>query len=555
MKSHGVTDEPTAPSDGRPLLSVKGLSVDFSTTDGPARVVDDVSFDLEHGEMVGFVGESGSGKTVTSLAIMGLLPERTGRIAAGSVRLGSRELVGLSSDALRHIRGNEMAMVFQEPMTSLNPVFTVGNQIGEAARIHLGLSRRAARERATELLDLVGIPDAHRRVKDYPHAFSGGMRQRAMIAMAIACSPRLLIADEPTTALDVTIQAQILDLLAKLQEELGMGVLFVTHDLGIVAQVCQRVVVLYAGQVVEEARVEGFFERPRHPYSQGLLESMPQMTPVGELLHTIPGEVPRAGMSPSGCRFNPRCRYATAECSGDPVDLDASAGSADVLVRCIHEQELDLRVPGGDGQEDEGHLPVKIEPQAIAAATTTAAAEILLEARGLTKDFPVRRGVLRRVAGQIRAVDEIDLDIRVGETLGLVGESGSGKSTVARLITKLIDPTAGQVRLGDVELTSLSSKSLRRARRDFQMVFQDPYSSLDPKTTIGAAIGEPLTVHEGLRGTNRDERRSRTVDPGRTESRHGPALSAVLLRRPAATYRDRPGHRCCVPDWWCATSR
>ncbi len=463
-----------------------------------------MSFDLDRGEMAGFVGESGSGKTVTSLAIMGLLPARSARIAAGSVRFGTRELVGASTAELRDIRGNEIAMVFQEPMTSLNPVFTVGNQIGEAVRIHLGLSRRAARERAAELLDLVGIPDAHRRVKDYPHAFSGGMRQRAMIAMAIACGPRLLIADEPTTALDVTIQAQILDLLARLQQELGMAVLFVTHDLGIVAQVCQKVVVLYAGQMVEEAHVDRFFERPRHPYSQGLLESMPQMTPVGESLHTIPGEVPRAGRSPTGCRFNPRCRYATAECSSDPVQLDVSAGSPDVLVRCIHERDLDLRVLTEDREPRDRHQPDKTEAQATATAGDTA--EILLQAKGLTKVFPVRRGVLRRVAGHIRAVDEINFIIREGETLGLVGESGSGKSTVARLVTKLIDPTAGEVRLGDVDLTSLSSRSLRRARRDFQMVFQDPYSSLDPKTTVGSAIGEPLTVHEGLRGTNRDER-------------------------------------------------
>jgi peptide/nickel transport system ATP-binding protein len=508
MSSIGVTAVPPDPTDDGHLLSVTGLSVEFSASDGPARVVDDVSFDLERGEMVGFVGESGSGKTVTSLAIMGLLPERTARIAAGSVRFGGRELVGAPRGELRHIRGNQMAMVFQEPMTSLNPAFTVGNQIGEATRIHLDLSRGAARERAAELLDLVGIPDAHRRVRDYPHAFSGGMRQRAMIAMAIACGPRLLIADEPTTALDVTIQAQILDLLARLQDELGMAVLVVTHDLGIVSQVCQRVVVLYAGQVVEEARVDGFFDRPRHPYSQGLLESMPQMTPVGHPLHTIPGEVPRAGRSPRGCRFDPRCRYATAECSGDPVPLEESDGSPGVLVRCIHEGALDLRVRGPEADAGDGRQPAAVQP--TGPVSPPGAGEVLLEVTGLTKEFPVRRGVLRRVVGRIRAVDGIDLEIRRGETLGLVGESGSGKSTVARLVTRLIEPTAGQVHLGDVTLTSLSPAALRRARRDFQMVFQmvfqDPYSSLDPRSTVGASIGEPLTVHEGLRGTGRDER-------------------------------------------------
>ncbi len=488
--------DPAARSGEGALLSVRGLSVQVAAAGGWIPVVEDVSLDVADGEMVGLVGESGSGKTLTSLAVMNLLPARSARVAGGSVLLDGRDLLGLAPDELRTLRGDDVAMIFQEPMTSLNPAFTIGNQIAETIRIHRGEGRRAAAARAIELLDMVGIPDPRRRAKDYPHALSGGMRQRAMIAMAIACHPRLLIADEPTTALDVTIQAQILELFARLQRELGMGVLFVTHDLGIVSQVCRRVVVLYAGQVVEQANASSFFDRPRHPYAEGLLESMPQLGQPGQPLAVIPGEVPRPGHHPSGCRFHPRCRYCVPACETEPVALRPASDGSEVLARCIREAELELRGPAAPDRR----------PARPPAEAGPPPGPVILHATNLAKSFPVYRGVLRRVVGQVRAVDGIEVTIHGGETLGLVGESGSGKSTVARLVTRLIEPTSGRVELGDVDLRSLSPRALREARRDMQMVFQDPYSSLNPKITVGDTLGEPLVVHEGLRGSARGER-------------------------------------------------
>ncbi len=410
------------------LLAVEGLTVQFATAAGWLTVVEDVGFHVGAGETVGLVGESGSGKTVTALSVMRLLPARSAR-AVGSVRFGDRELTDLDEAGMRRVRGNEISMIFQEPMTSLNPAFTVGNQIAEAFRLHRGASRQQAWARAVEMLNLVGIPDAKRRAADYPHAFSGGMRQRAMIAMALACEPKLLIADEPTTALDVTIQAQVLDLMRSLQEQLGMAVLFVTHDLGVVADICDRVVVMYAGQVVEDATAVTLFGRPRHPYADALLASMPQLGSTGTHLHVIRGQVPTPGRFPEGCRFEPRCEHAAEACGASPVALVASEAGG--RVRCIRADELPLR---GSRWAD-----------AVAASSrpATSGAAPLLELRGLTKSFPVKSGMLKRVIGQVRAVAGVDLTVHQGETVGLVGESGSGKSTVARVALRLIEPTAG----------------------------------------------------------------------------------------------------------------
>jgi len=478
---------------GPSLLTVEGLTLQFATAAGWLTVVEDVGFRVRVGETVGLVGESGSGKTVTSLGVMGLLPRRSARRAAGSVAFGGRELTALDDAAMRRVRGNEISMIFQEPMTSLNPGFTVGNQIAETVRLHRGVSKKAARERAVEMLNLVGIPDARRRADDYPHAFSGGMRQRAMIAMALACEPKLLIADEPTTALDVTIQAQVLDLMRSLQDQLGMAMLFVTHDLGVVADICDRVVVMYAGQVVEDATVPALFSRPRHPYADALLASMPQLGASGDHLHVIPGRVPTPGRFPEGCRFHPRCEHAVEACSAAPVELLATPDGA--RVRCLRADELQLL--GSHWAEAQG---------ASRQRATTANNEPLLELRGLTKSFPVRSGVLKRVVGQVRAVDGIDLTVHQGETVGLVGESGSGKSTVARVALRLVEPTAGAVWFDGEEITAMGQRELRRHRRGMQIVFQDPYSSLDPRATIGDTIGEPLAVHEGLRKGAREVR-------------------------------------------------
>lgn len=493
MTSVAPTLEPAAGTVGE-LLHVEGLSVTFGTAAGDVTVVDDVSLSVAPGETVGLVGESGSGKTVTSLAVMGLIPPRQGRVHADALRFEGRDLLHAPREELRALRGEAMSMIFQEPMTSLNPAYTVGNQVAETVRAHRHVSRSAARARALEMLERVGIPDPARRAKDYPHAFSGGMRQRAMIAMALANEPKLLVADEPTTALDVTIQAQILELMRSLQRDLGMAIVFVTHDLGVVAEICDRVVVMYAGQVMEESPVGELFARQRHPYTEGLMASIPQVTPPGEPLPVIPGQVPRPDQVPPGCRFAPRCSYADARCAA-PVPVVGATGTK---VRCVRAGELSLAGTRWRPPDAVREAPA---PDARPAPGGPAP---LLRVRGLRKDFPVHSGLLRRTVGYVRAVDGIDLDLAPGETLGLVGESGSGKSTTARVVLRLLEPTAGSVQLEGKELTTLRVAELRRARRSMQIVFQDPYSSLDPRATIADTVGEPLEVHRGLRGRARD---------------------------------------------------
>ena len=324
-----------------PLLEVQDLQTSFDLGGRPVVAVDGVGFSVSAGETLAIVGESGSGKSVTALSIMGLLPRRVGRITHGSIRLGTRELTGLDDTEMRGIRGKEIGMIFQEPMTSLNPVHTVGTQIAEVLVEHESLSAADARARAIEMLELVGIPEPSRRVDSYPHEMSGGMRQRAMIAMALACEPSLLIADEPTTALDVTIQAQILDLMDELQERLGMAIIFITHDLGVVAQMARRVVVMYAGQVVETGPVDEIFNRPKMPYTAGLIASIPRLgSSRGQRLRTIPGNVPSISNRPSGCRFGPRCAHASDACRDTAPSLEMVSESHQV--RCLRWNELDL---------------------------------------------------------------------------------------------------------------------------------------------------------------------------------------------------------------------
>jgi peptide/nickel transport system ATP-binding protein len=354
-------------------------------------------------------------------------------------------------------------------------------------------------ERAVEMLDRVGIPDAHRRVDDYPHAFSGGMRQRAMIAMALSCDPKLLIADEPTTALDVTVQAQILDLIRSLQLEFSTAVLFVTHDFGVVADICERVAVMYAGQIVEEAPVDQVFARPHHPYAEGLMASMPQAAQPGQRLTVIPGHVPRPGFFPDGCRFHPRCTYVADECIHGAVPLTRRDSNASA--RCVRQDQLELK-----GAPDIFGATDAVFGSLHAGSATATVALPLLQVRDLRKAFPIVRGFLRRVAGHVQAVDGVSFDIAAGETLGLVGESGSGKSTVARLVLRLIEASSGSVLFEESEVLQLGARELQRARRDMQIIFQDPYSSLDPRSTIADAVGEPLEIHEGLRGKARDQR-------------------------------------------------
>jgi peptide/nickel transport system ATP-binding protein len=489
-ESGRIESEPQIPpATGEPLLRVTGLEVQFLAGGSWRSVVEDVSFDIEAGATLGLVGESGCGKTVSSLAVMGLIPPANGRIASGSVLFEGRDLLKVDPEELRQVRGDRIAMIFQEPMTSLNPAFTIGDQICLAVRSHRRVPKADAMARAAEVLDRVGIADARRRLDDYPHTFSGGMRQRAMIAMALACEPSLLIADEPTTALDVTVQAQILELLRSLKDETGMGMLFVTHDLGVVADICDRVTVMYAGQVVEHAPTGRLFAKPRHPYTEGLLASMPQRAVPGRRLTVIPGRVPAAGQIPSGCRFHNRCGFAAPACKEPVALVDVDSGAA---VRCIRHKELSLRGTSDPPAEAIAAAPVRREP--------------LLTVEGLRKDFPVTTGLLRRVRGQIRAVDGIDLAVGAGETVGLVGESGSGKSTVARLVLRLVDPSGGSIVVQGQDLAAARGRALRKARADMQMVFQDPYSSLDPRSSIGRSVGEPLEIHLGMHGSERDKR-------------------------------------------------
>ena len=372
---------------------------------------------------------------------------------------------------MNRIRAREIAIVFQEPMTSLNPVYTIGDQIGEVIALHEGLSRRAVLERTIDMLALVQIPNPKRRVNDYPHQFSGGMRQRVMIAMALSCRPKLLIADEPTTALDVTIQAQILDLLQDMKSRFGMSIMLITHAMGVVAEVAQRVVVMYAGKVVEEAPVGQLFANPRHPYTQGLIRSIPRIDKAAvrkTRLQTIAGVVPRLINPPPGCRFAPRCNFATDECRlAQPALARARTGPQGR----VHPR-------GSDRLMSE---PSMSEP--------------LLRVSNLTKQFPLKGGLFGRQAGSVHAVDGVDFQVGHGETLGLVGESGCGKSTTGRCVLRLIEPTSGEIHFEGKNVRSLEADALRILRRDIQIIFQDPYASLNPRMNVGAIVGEALIIH------------------------------------------------------------
>jgi len=505
---------PTAgPTPVAPLLDVHNLRIEFLTRGTWLPVMEEANFSVPRGKTLGLVGESGSGKTVSALAVMGLLPAKVSQVA-GSISFEGQELTTVSPSRLRQLRGNEIAMIFQEPMTSLNPAFTVGNQIAEQVRAHREISRADAWKVAIEMLDRVEIPHAATRAQDYPHAFSGGMRQRVMIAMALSCSPKLLIADEPTTALDVTTQSQIIALLHTLQREEDMAMIFVTHDLGVIADVAADVVVMYAGQIVEQATAVDLFGRPRHPYTEALLDSIPQLTPKGEPLHAIPGMVPRADQFPAGCRFAPRCSYVLEACTAEPVSMreparadGATTGRAEAsrsritVARCVRQDDLVL--------SSVADLGTSLSPSTQGGIESVVVAETpVLEVTDLVMDFPIRSGVLRRTTGAIRAVDQVSLSVDPGTTLGLVGETGSGKSTLARLILRLIDPTSGTIVVDGKDITSLRGTALRRHRETMQLVFQDPYSSLDPRQSIAEVVGEPLAIHTSM---NRAEREQRVV--------------------------------------------
>lgn len=438
-----MLDQQKQNDDVHPIAQIKGLRVEFQTKDGPVVGVEDVSFDINPGETVCVVGESGSGKSVSSLSLMRLVEFGGGEITGGQLwfdRPGAEDvdLAHTGSELMRTIRGNEIGMIFQEPMTALNPVFTIGRQLTEGLRLHKKIGKAEADERALELMREVRIPEPERRLQQYPHELSGGMRQRVVIAMALACKPRLLIADEPTTALDVTIQAEILALMDRLKRETGTAVMFITHDMAVVAQMADRVVVMFRGNKVEEGPVAEIFENPQHPYTKALLAAVPKL---GEM---------------------------TGKPLPEPMKLLGSENNA------IHP------IPGSD--------------------------EVLLTVKNLTTRFPVKGGFFRRTVANVHAVEDLSFTIKKGQTLSLVGESGCGKSTAGRSILRLVDPMSGEVNLGGKDIMALDPNGLREARLDMQMIFQDPFASLNPQMQLSDQVAEPIHNYGTLKGAAVQER-------------------------------------------------
>ena len=472
----GATANPAVPHSL--LLSVRDLRTALYTDTGVVRAIDGIDLDLRRGETFALVGESGCGKSMTALSITRLLPEN-GRIEGGSVELDGVDLLGLSEARMRDVRGRRIAMIFQEPATSLNPVLTVGRQIVEVIERHTELRGAAVRKRVLELLDAVGIADSARRIDEYPFQLSGGMKQRVMIAIALAADPDLLIADEPTTALDVTIQAQVLELLKSLQRERGMAILLITHDLGVVSGVADRVAVMYAGQIVETATREDFFRAPQHPYSQKLFASLPTTAKRGEALDVIAGQVPPLSTDFVGCRFAERCPYAWDRCR-----IEAPGWTT---IEHAHVVRCHLR--------EQSAAPARPAERAGAPRVDREATDAnLLEVENLQMHFPIRKGLFKRTVGHVKAVDGVSLSVAPGRTLALVGESGCGKTTVGKSILQLIRPTGGAVRFNGVDLTQLKGEALRRRRNEFQIVFQDPYASLNPRMRVGDILAEGLSA-------------------------------------------------------------
>tara|TARA_B100000809_G_scaffold238913_1_gene260054 strand:+ start:1805 stop:3610 length:1806 start_codon:yes stop_codon:yes gene_type:complete len=440
----------------RTLLEIKNLVTEFHTDEGIVKAVNDVSFTLNKGETIGIVGESGSGKSVTSLSTMRLIPNPPGRIAGGEILFHSKDgvidLTKVSEKEMRNYRGNEIAMIFQEPMTSLNPVYTCGDQVAEAIILHQKVSKKKARNLTIELFTQVELPRPGAIYDSYPHQISGGQKQRVMIAMAMSCNPSILIADEPTTALDVTVQKTILELMLKLQQEQDMGIMFITHDLGVIAELADKVVVMYKGKIVEQGNVMDIFTKPKHPYTKGLLACRPPLQRRLQWLPTV----------------------------SDFMTID------DVGVM----------------RETNKSVTEVTNSLVISPAETAARHKILyqqepiLEIKNLKTYFPINKGVFGKAKDYVRAVDDVSFQVYPGETLGLVGESGCGKTTLGRTILKLIEPTEGKIIYKGEDLTGLSTKKMRPYRKDIQIIFQDPYSSLNPRITIGEAIMEPMRVHK-----------------------------------------------------------
>ena len=472
----------------QPLLQIQNLRTYFHTDEHTVRAVDDLSVEIQEGKTLGIVGESGSGKSVTSLSVMKLLSQ-TAQIESGSISFLGRDLVRLPEPEMRRIRGKEISMIFQEPMTSLNPVYTVGFQVMEALTLHQGISKNEARKRTIQLFDEVGIPEPDQRVDSYPHEMSGGQKQRVMIAMALSCNPKLLIADEPTTALDVTIQAQILDILRELRDRRGMSILFITHDLGVVAEIADDVAVMFRGKLVEYGSVLEIFSTPKHPYTRGLLSCRPRLDSKFKRLPTVEDYM-----------------EVTTDADGEVV----------VVEKKLDSDRLKHFESAGRGRL----LHTKPELEALGyaldievATTDTQTVGIdelpLLDVEGLHVHFPIRKGLFSRTIGYVKAVDGISFRVYRGQTLGLVGESGCGKTTSGRAILRLIEPTSGCVRFDGTEIGSLSPSQMRQMRNRLQIIFQDPYGSMNPRMTVQSTLVEPMKIQNI--GVNAQDQRDRAV--------------------------------------------
>ena len=470
-----------------PLLEVRNLTVAFDTPSGTVHAVNNVSYNLEEGETLGIVGESGSGKSVHALSIVGLIDKPPGRIVSGEVIFNGRNLLALSQRELLDVRGKEIGFVFQDPMTSLNPVLTIERQIAEPLRRHFAMSSRQARERVIELLDLVGIPDAARRAQQFPHEFSGGMRQRVMIAIGISCNPKLLIADEATTALDVTVQAQIIDLVRNLKRKIGTTVIWITHDMGVVAGLADTVQVMYGGRIMERGPVSSVFHDPRSAYTWGLKQSLPQGKRGTNRLYQIPGNPPDLTQEPVGDPFAPRNPFATDRCRVETPPLrdavDSGPGHKVAAWYDLREKVTALKEP------------VAAAPRVVGAQNIQQSSP-LISIRSLAKHYGGERRLIGGTTPLLKAVNNVSFDVAAGETLGLVGESGSGKSTTGRALLQLEEPTSGEIIFKGKDISGLSKQRLKPYRRDMQIIFQDPYASLNPRMTVGEFVGEPLQVHD-----------------------------------------------------------
>ena len=509
---------------GGRLLSVEDLSVTFRTATGPIRAVKAVNFSLAESEALALVGESGCGKTAAALSLTRLLPSPPA-VVQGAVRFQGENLLVMDDDELRTVRGRQIAMVFQDPMSSLNPVRTIGRQMEEMLRVHLDMSRAHARRRSVELLGSVGISSPRRQLDVYPHQLSGGMRQRVMIAMALSCEPKVLIADEPTTALDVSIQAQILELLRTSTAAHGTSLLMISHDLSVVAGLADRIAVMYAGELVETGPTAAVFGHPRHPYTQGLLQCVPRLDrPRSTRLRSIEGGLPDPHQERPGCPFAPRCQLVMERCWAEMPALEVKAPEQSAA--CWAEVPP-LEMAG----------PTVVTPVGISAATTDGLGDELLRVQDLKVHFPIGS---RWPLGQrtlVRAVDGVSFEVISGQTLGLVGESGCGKTTTGRAVLRLVEATAGHVRFKGQDLVGLAGERIRKLRPQFQMVFQDPYGSLDPRMQVGQIVAEPLRVHHVAGGAAAARRVSELFEmvglPARMVSRLPHQLSGGQRQRVA----------------------